>query len=285
MKSNILFIVGVVGLLALGAAEASGPNYTFDRSISGTNAMPIGAGLYGTNVDNENNAGTHVADGDMGGTSARCIYNQRGSTNSPIEFNITLPASAAGQSGVLNMNVYDVDVNTSVGNPEVDEVYVNGLRVGTLTGADSIWGINYFTIPNQVLRAGLNKVQINVDTFNFKKAVPSSNWCVAVEWGTIKVGAVTATSNPTIIRAWVTPVIQTKGGYVNFFAEASGLFTKVSVYSGATKLVDLLDIDGDRTWSAQWQIPAAQVSGNFPIRMIGYKNLIPVSSWPNLVVQ
>lgn len=283
MKCKMLCTAGVIGLLAFGTAVASGPNYSSDRAIAGPNAMPIGTGLYGTQVDNENNAGTHVSDGDMGGTGAPCIYNQRGNTNSPIEFNISLPASAAGQPGILNMNVYDVDVNTSVGNPEVDEVYVNGLRVGTLTGSNNIWGINYFTIPNQVLRAGLNKVQINVDTFNFKKAVPSYSWCVAVEWGTIKVAA--ATSNPTIIRAWVSPVIQTKGGYVNFFAEASGVFTTVSVYNGLVKLVDLTDADGDRTWSAQWLIPVGQVTGNLPIRMIGYKNGVAVSYWPYIKVQ
>lgn len=279
MKCKILCVAGVAGLLTFGTAGASGPNYTFDRSIAGPNAMPVAPGLYGTNVDNENNAGTHVADGDMGGTSAPCVYNKFGNTNSPVEFNITLPVSAAGQPGVLNMNVYDVDVNTTAGNPEIDVVYVNGLRVGTLTGANNIWGINYFTIPNGVLRAGLNKVQINVDTFNTTR----SNWCVAVEWGTIKVAA--ATSAPTIIRGWVSPVVQTKGGYVNFFAEASGIFTAVSVYSGTVKLGNLTDVDGDRTWSAQWKIPVGQASGNFAIRMVGYKNGIPVSYWPSIQVQ
>lgn len=280
MKCKMLCIAGVAGLLAFGTAGASGPNYTFDRSIAGPNAMPVAPGLYGTNVDNENNAGTHVADGDMGGTSARCVYNARGSSISPIEFNITLPVSAAGQPGVLNMNVYDVDLAGSPGYPaEIDVVYVNGLRMGTLTGANNIWGINYFTIPNGVLRAGLNKVQINVDTLS----TTTSNWCVAVEWGTIKVAA--ATSAPTIIRGWVSPVVQTKGGYVNFFAEASGIFTAVSVYSGTVKLVDLTDADRDRTWSAQWRIPVGQLSGNFPIRMVGYKNGVAVSSWPFIQVQ
>lgn len=283
MNCKILSIAGVVGLLAFGTAGASGPNYTFDRSIAGPNAMPIGTGLYGTQVDNENNAGTHVSDGDMGGTSAPCVYNAHYNVNSPIEFNITLPVSAAGLPGTLNMNVYDVDVNTLAGNPEVDEVYVNGLKVGTLTGANNIWGINYFTIPNQVLRAGLNKVQIKVDTFNFNKTPPASSWCVAVEWGTLRVTAITAA--PTIIRAWVSPVVQTKGGYVNFFAEASGVFTTVSVYNGLVKLVDLTDADGDRTWSAQWRIPVGQVTGNLPIRMIGYKNGVAVSYWPYIKVQ
>lgn len=280
MKRKMLCVVGVVGLLALGTAGASGPNYTVDRAIAGPNAMPaLVPGLYGTQVDNENNAGTHVSDGDMGGTGAPCVYNSRYSANTPIEFNITLPLTAAGLPGVLNMNVYDVDLAGAVGYPpEIDVVYVNGLKVGTLTGANNIWGINYFTIPSAVLRGGLNKVQIYVDT----KSTTAANWCVAVEWGTIKVAAVT---NPTIIRGWVSPVVQTKGGYVNFFAEASGQFTAVSVYSGTTKLVDLTDVDGDRTWSAQWRIPVGQLSGNFPIRMVGYKSGVAVSSWPFIQVQ
>lgn len=282
MNCKILSIAGMVGLLAFGAAEASGPNYASDREIAGPNAMPTGPGIYGTQVDNENNAGTHVSDGDMGGVNAPCVYNLIYNANTPIEFNITLPAGTTGLPGTLNMNVYDVDVNTIAGNPEVDEVYVNNVKVGTLTGANNIWGVNYFTIPNGVLKAGLNKVQVKVDTFNYKKTPPAASWCVAVEWGTLRVTAVT---NPTIIRAWVGPVIQTKGQYVNFFAEASGLFNKVSVFSGNVKLVDLLDADGDRTWSAQWKIPVGQAVGYLPIRMVGYKNGVAVSQWPFIKVQ
>ena len=70
---------------------------------------------YYTNSDNENNAGTHVADNDMDVSlgNANGIH--------PIEFNInvaTLPQSSLA----LSMRALDVDEEDG----EVDEVYLNG---------------------------------------------------------------------------------------------------------------------------------------------------------------
>jgi hypothetical protein len=282
MRYKILGIAGLVGLLAFGTAGASGPNYAQDRANAGANAMPTGVGVYGTNVDNENNAGTHVSDGDMGGTGAPCVYNSRGSANSPIEFNITLPSTAANLPGVLHMNVYDVDVLGAAGYPvEADTVWVNGANLGTLTGGNNIWGINYFNIPPMILKSGLNTVRIIVDT----KSTTASNWCVAAEWGTITVAASNSASQ--ILRAWVTPVGQTKGQYVNFFAETQGAaFAKVSVFSGATKLLDLIDKDLNKVWSGQYYLPAATPTGNLNINMKGYNaSGVVTAIWPAISVK
>jgi hypothetical protein len=277
MNRSAVFALCAAASLFAGAAYAGDANFATSRAAAGPNKMPIlGPGEYGTNADNENNAGTGVPDGDMGGAGAPCVFNT--DAYSPIEYNITLPAGAAGSAGTLHMNVWDVDTNTDPGNPEVDKVYVNNTYVGTLTGKDNTWGVNYFNIPPNVLKGGKNRVKITPDTRNPGGGI----WCVAVEWGIIKVTPTT----PDIVRAWVSPVRQKAGQYVNFFAEVTGVFSAVTVYNNAgVKIVSLTDPDGDKVWSAQWKIPAGQAKGDFKFTMKGVKNGAVVSTWPAIKVQ
>ena len=74
---------------------------------------------YYTNSDNENNAGTHVADNDMDVSlgNANLIH--------PIEFNIDV-ATPPQSSVVLSMRSLDVDEEDG----EVDLVYLNGSPSG-----------------------------------------------------------------------------------------------------------------------------------------------------------
>lgn len=277
MNRNAMFVVGTVASLLCGAAYAADTDYRATRASAGPNAMPVlGPGEYGTSADNENNAGTGVADNDMGGSGAPCVFND--SSNAPIEFNIALPPGVAGSPGALNMNVWDVDTNTSPGNPEIDKVYVNNTYLGTLTGSNNTWGINFFNIPPNVLKVGKNTVKITPDTGN----PGAGTWCVAVEWGIIKVTPGTT----DIVRAWVAPVRQRAGQYVNFFAEVTGVFDSVSVYNNAgVRLVNLTNPDGDKVWSAQWRIPPAQAKGDLKFNMKGFKGTTVVSTWPAIKVQ
>lgn len=244
-------------------------------SLLTPSAMPVlQPGEYGTDADNQNNAGTGIADGDMG----LCIYNR--DVNHPIEFDIKIPSTQkpATRSAALRMEAFDVDINTDPSNPEIDKVYVNGMYVGTLTGGNNIWGVNYFDIPVGTLKDGNNTVKIDVDKHN-------SGWCLKIDWGLIALSG--TVSGATISKAWISPIRQKAGGFINVFAEIGGTPASVKVYDGTAYLFDLKDADGDHTWSAAYQIPASWT--------VGYKQSIYIkafnsagqllSRWPGFTVQ
>ncbi|QTR50335.1 hypothetical protein [Candidatus Thiothrix anitrata] len=191
-------------MFAIANAAYAGDDGSQAYSSIGVAAAPIpGVGEYLTNLDNENNAGTGVADGDMD----TYLYNT--SSNHPVEFNINIPVSVAGRNGTLRMDVYDIDAAQG----EIDKVYVNGKYVGTLNGRDGIWGVNIFDIPSGVLKTGKNKVRVDIDVKN------KGNWATNIDWGMISLSKATTVS---IDRGWVSPVRVKRGGYVNLFAEVSG---------------------------------------------------------------
>lgn len=223
-------------------------------------SMPVlGPGEYGTDTDNENNAGTGVADGDMD------TYLFNTSSVHPIEFNIFLPDDPTNMVGTLVMNVYDIDSPD-----EVDNVYINDVKVGTLTGSTNVWGMNRFTIPVGILTQGDNLVRIDVD-------VNDEGWATTIDYAYIS--GLNAASGG-ITRCWVAPVKIQAGEYVNFFAEISGTPTAVLLYSGdmlaldGGKIVELTDPDGDQVYSAQFRVPLYTRLGNtwlhnFKVRAVG----------------
>lgn len=234
--------------------------------------MPVlKPGEYGTDRDNENNKNTHVADGDMD----TYLYNTDSIT--PIEFNIILPATAAGKSGTLRMDVYDIDAASG----EVDKVYVNNVQVGVLNGTTNKWGINIFAISPGILQAGRNLVRIAVDTANPGKGI----WALTIDWGIIAVGG-TSPTTLDITRCWIAPPRQKAGDYVNFFAEVNGVVDSVRVYV-AGRTVSLTDPDRDKTWSNQWQIPTTvlpEATYPIPFYMVAIKSGQVVSLCPTLKV-
>jgi len=223
-------------------------------------------GEYGTNVDNEDNAGTHNPDGDMD------TYLFNSDSNTPIEFNITVPATEIGKPATLRMDVYDVDADSG----EVDKVYVNGTEIGVLNGHNGEWGVNIFAVPAGVLVAGRNLVKIDIDTAN----PGNPTWAVTVDWGIIKTDGVAAMD---ITRAWVAPVRQNAGNYVNFFAEVNAKMDAVTVTISGNK-IELTDPDGDKVWSGQWQIPSNWGGKNVAFTMAATVGGKVVSQWPRLLV-
>lgn len=240
------------------------------QNLGGPRAMPaLGSGEYGTDVDNENNAKTGTPDGDMD------VYLFRNNTKAPIEFNIILPSSAAGKSGTLRLDVYDVDATCSTPPCEVDKVYLNGTQIGVLNGQNNASGVNIFNIPPGLLKAGKNLVKVDIDTLN-------AGWAVEIDWGIIKLAGTTSTTLD-ITRAWVAPVRQKAGNFVNFFAELSGKVDKVEVVIN-NQTIQLTDPDGDRTWSGQWKIPTNLGGRSLPFTMRAIKGGSVVSQWPRLRV-
>ena len=121
---------------------------------------------YYTNSDNENNAGTHVADNDMDVSLGNV------SGIHPIEFNInvaTLPQSSV----VLSMRALDVDEEDG----EVDQVYLNGHYLGRLTGANNVWSVTAFNVDPAWLVAGQNLVRVDVDTSG-----DFTQWVTTIDW-------------------------------------------------------------------------------------------------------
>lgn len=84
------------------------------------------------------------------------------------------------------MPAFDVDYNGAPP-PERDEVFLNGERLGLLTGDNQIWKLNSFSIPVSKIKFPApaangspapvaNRVQINVDTLS------TGRWCTAIDW-------------------------------------------------------------------------------------------------------
>jgi hypothetical protein len=136
---------------------------------------------YYTNSDNENNAGTHVADNDMD------VSLGNASGIHPIEFNIDV-ATPPQSSLVLSMRALDVDEEDG----EVDLVYLNGHLLGKLTGANNVWSVTAFNVNPAWLVAGQNLVRINVDTGGAPTA-----WVTTIDWAQLLTDGGGATDGDT----------------------------------------------------------------------------------------
>ncbi len=128
---------------------------------------------YLTTDDNENNALEGIPDGDMDN------YLCNDSPIVPIEFNIFIDEPVV-ESAQLSLYAWDVDETGSYpGYPEVDEVYLNGHLVGTLTGANDEWSTSVFNVDPEFINPGpdgQNLIQVFVSTLG-------PYWCVEIDWG------------------------------------------------------------------------------------------------------
>jgi hypothetical protein len=134
-------------------ALAAGHEYAM-RAMSGY--------TYNTTIDNENNALTGSPDYDM--DYSICD----GSSNEPIEFNIFVDRVPGPAGNVLTVRAFDVDWPD-----EIDEVWLNGVYLGNLTGNGDIWSETTFAVPPGLVVMGANLVQIDL----------SNGWCATVDWG------------------------------------------------------------------------------------------------------
>jgi len=226
-------------------------------------AMPaLSPGEFGTDIDNEDNSLSGNPDGDMD----TYLFN----TNSihPVEFNIVIPSNPGSAGATLRMDVYDIDSPA-----EVDEVYLNGVYLGTLNGTSNTWGVNIFTIPSGTMVQGNNLVEIKIDINN------SGSWAATIDWGIIS----GLQSSLAITRAWVSPVVVTAGQPVNFFAEVSGDATSVEVHYGGL-LTTLTDPDEDGVWSGSYTIPGTVPTGFYWLLKMRATDGTINAFWPGLGV-
>jgi len=120
-----------------------------------------------TTTDNQDNAGTGSPDGDMD------AYLFKENSIAPIEFDIAWSGGSTPTSAQLLLNVWDVDETDG----EVDGVFLNGTRIGTLTGANQEWSTTVLGFSPSLLIQGNNRVRVTIDEET------DGEWAVEVDWG------------------------------------------------------------------------------------------------------
>jgi hypothetical protein len=123
------------------------------------------SGLYVTSEDNENNAGTGVADGDMGYANPEytCTYEDI----APLEFNILVGEDICS-GGVLTLEGFLW---------EGGNVYLNGDLLGSAPELwEEEWSAAQFDVPQALLKRGANLVE-----------VVQEEGCSVVAWGTLAI--------------------------------------------------------------------------------------------------
>ena len=131
-KILVLMLLGVVVLLS---AIGDKPDDFLIYGGPGSGFEPVDPTSSFTTDDNENNALAGIPDFDMD----EYLFNY--DNNVPIEFNIFIEDIAITDA---QLTIYAWDIDETSG--EVDEVYLNGHLLGTLTGANQEWSTTVFTI-------------------------------------------------------------------------------------------------------------------------------------------
>ena len=167
-KFLVLMLIGVVVLLnAIGDKPDDFLNY--NGALPGFE--PVDPTYSFTTYDNENNDLVGVADDDMD------VYLFNDDSIVPIEFNIFVDDTSITD---VQLSIYAWDIDETSG--EVDEVYLNGNYVGTLTGENREWSTSVFNVDPSYLVAGpngKNLIQVYVDVEN----IGDPTWAVTVDWG------------------------------------------------------------------------------------------------------
>ena len=107
---------------------------------------------YYTDTDNEDNAGSGSADGDMD------FRLGNGSAIYPIEFNIDVTGALPTTSAVLTINANDVDEEAG----ETDTVFMNGVELGRLSGENNVDNTTRFSVDPSIIQPGNNLVEITI---------------------------------------------------------------------------------------------------------------------------
>lgn len=94
------------------------------------------------------------------------------------EFSIHVD-QASGASAVLTLRVNDVDEESG----ELDEVYLNGVYLGVLSGTSDMWSTTSFNITSQVIYNADNTVRICIDPGGGEP----TDWRAEIDWGQILV--------------------------------------------------------------------------------------------------
>ena len=86
---------------------------------------------------------------------------------------------ASGSSAILTLRVNDVDEEAG----ELDEVYLNGVYLGVLSGTNDTWSTTSFNITSQIIYNADNTVRICIDPGGGE----ATDWRAEIDWGQILV--------------------------------------------------------------------------------------------------
>ena len=119
-----------------------------------------------------------------------------------------------GETATITVPAYDVDETTAPNTDcdsdgvvdtlvsEVDELYLNDQKIGTLTGRNNSWARNVFMIPTGLLRfpsqpgqTAVNRFRVEIDTGNRNVRLSSGSvgcdrWAVTIDWIGVKFDAI-----------------------------------------------------------------------------------------------
>jgi large repetitive protein len=140
-----------------------------------TATLSVAGATYFTGDDNADGAGVFGAPGD----SDMDFRLGRSSGRAPVEFFITA-AAVPSISAQLIIRADDVDEEPDVnGHFEVDKVFLNGVEIGKLSGANGVWNATVLNIdllanPGLIV-AGNNLIRVEVDDRN-------EGWQTEIAW-------------------------------------------------------------------------------------------------------
>ncbi len=151
-----------------------------DQPVFTIPASLIRSAINITTVDNENNLLTGTPDGDLD------VYLERSSPLTPIEFNIIVDEPFV-YTAQLYLLAYDVDETSG----QLDNVYLNGHFIGSLTGANDTWSTTVLNVdPSYIIPgpSGKNLIQIDVD-------LNDGGWAVTIDWGQLVINNTSGTAS------------------------------------------------------------------------------------------
>ena len=112
----------------------------------------------------------------------------------PIEANIFIPeGQLPAKDCYIAVRTYDVNWGDYgwMKWSEYDKLFVNGVRIGTLTGIASKWNTSYYRVPLTCLREGKNTVRVEIwnlvgasfwDEDAEKHLIQDRMWAVSIDW-------------------------------------------------------------------------------------------------------
>jgi len=175
----VALVTGVAPASADPPPPSPGRDLPSDAPTSAPRALAAATLAAGTTLSYDDATRTARLRVDEGGSLDQYLFGP-----GPITFDIDLqgmlPDAGGGRPVELSMYVFDVDQAGSEDcGPEVDQVSVNGVPLGVLTGANDVWTLNTFTVPAGALTPDSNTFRVDIDTGG------TGCWAVEVDWAEV----------------------------------------------------------------------------------------------------
>ena len=145
------------------------------------------------------------------------------------------------QSCKLGIYTWDCDEISSTWHREYDQVYVNGICVGVITGQDDTWKTSYFDVPLNALRLGENTITVYVGHQDKATGAVVKNtdyWLLTVKWASLQFDGGKDENAPDSFKLQLTSASETETG-ISCTASAQIQSKETHSYVIEYSLVDL----------------------------------------------